>query len=409
MTGLIKQTKRLAVCGVAAGFFAASTLAFAQDANAPAAQPQQQEQNGNTPDNGWPEAGGAPPTGNAPAANPYGQAPSTPQGSAPSAQQQQPYGQGVYTQQAPNAPQQRNYGPVPYGPQGYPPQGYGQQQGYPQQPYGQGAYSQQQQAPPPIPAQITIPAGTYVTARLNTRLASDRNHPGDAFTATLVEPVVVNGVVVAEPGQTITGQVMEAQKVDGSGRLAVQLTDLPLVDGQRVPIQTQLIARKGDRFRANDAGIVAGSTAAGAVIGSAVGWGTGAAIGAGMGALVSLGAVLTHGHASVLYPEEVLTFRLQQPVTISTSSSAQAFRYVQPGEYDAAPSGPGPYAQTSAMYPAAPAPYYGYGYPAYGYGYPYYWGPSVGFFFGGGPYYRGYYGPRYLGGRYYGGGFHGRR
>jgi hypothetical protein len=239
---------------------------------------------------------------------------------------------------------------------------------------------------------------------LNTRLASDKNQAGDAFTATLVDPVVVNGVVVAEPGQTVTGQVVEAGKVDGAGRLVVQLTDLPIVDGQRVPIQTQLISRRGDRFRANDAGIVAGSTAAGAVIGGAVGWGTGAAIGAGMGAIVSLGAVLTHGHASVLYPEEVLTFRLQQPISISTSNAPQAFRYVQPGEYSAGPGpvGPGPYMQAGvAPYPApAPPAYYAYGYPAY---YPWYWGPSVGFYFGGPGYYRGYWG-----GRYYVGGYHRR-
>lgn len=411
MDGLIKQTRKLAACGIAASFFAASTLAYAQDANAPAADPQSQQQQpppANTPDNGWPQAGSdsqpnvnvqpAPNGGNpAGAPNPYGQAPAPPQASAP-AGPQQPYGNGVYTQQAPYGPQQGPYGPQQQAP-------YGPQQGrYGQQPYGQGTYSQQ--APPPIPAEISVPAGTYVTVRLNTRLASDRNHPGDAFTATLMDPVVVNGVVVAEPGQTVTGQVLEAQKVDGAGRLAVQLTDLPLVDGQRLPIQTQLIARKGDRFRPNDAGIVAGSTAAGAVIGGAADWGTGAAIGAGLGALISLGAVLTHGHASVLYPEEVLTFRIQQPITISTTVAPQAFRYVQPGEYSAPQGGPGPYMQAgSAPYPPAPA--YAYGYPAYGY-YPGYWGPTVGFYFGGPGYYRGYYGRGYWGGRYYGG-YRGRR
>ncbi len=394
MNSLFKQTKSLAACGIAATFFAASTLAYAQDANAPAADPQQQQTTA-APDSGWPQAGanGAGPvqSGNSPAANPYGQPPAAPPASGPYASQQPSGGQ------PPNAQQQPAYGQQPYGQQ--------------QQPYGQGVYSQggnhQGQAPPPVPAQITVPGGTYVTARLNTRLASDRNHPGDAFTATLVEPVVANGIVVAEPGQTITGQVIEARKVDGAGRLAVQLTDLPLVDGQRIPIQSQLIARKGDRFHGSDAGIVAGSTAAGAVIGGAVGWGTGAAIGAGAGALVSLGAVLTHGHASVLYPEEVLTFRIEQPLTIATTAAPLAFRYVEPGEYDAPQGGPRQYAQAGGgyPYPVAPAPYYAYGYPAYGYGYPYYFGPSVGFYFGGPGFYRGYYGR----GFYYGGGFHGRR
>ena len=410
MNSLLKKTKKLAVYGVSAGFLAASTLAYAQDGGWPqASDPSQQAANENGPD-----------------ANPYGQPPEPPQASdnAGPQQQQPPYSQ---QQPQPSAQQQEQqpYGPPPQPPyaqqpqqqprepqqtqqQPREPQQLQQQQPYGQrqQPYGGGIYDQP--TAPPIPAQITVPAGTYVTVRLNTRLASDRNHAGDAFTATLAEPVVVNGVVIAEPGETITGQVVEAQKVDGSGRLAVQLTDLPLVDGQRVPIQTQLIARKGDRFRGSDAGIVAGSTAAGAIIGDAVGWGTGAAIGAGAGALISLGAVLTHGHASVLYPEEVLTFRIQQPVTISTTTAPQAFRYVEPGEYNARPSAP------AMNYPAPPPPptYYAYAYPAYPY--PYYWGPSVGFYFGPayyghGYYRRGYWGGHYYGGRYYGGGYHGHR
>ena len=361
MKSLIKHSKSWAACGLAATFLAVSTLSYGQDANAPAAPP---------PDSGWPQAGNNnagpnAPAPNQPSANPYGQPSANPYGQPPA-----PYGQ----------PQQQ------------------------QQPYGGGVYNQPS-APPPVPAQLELPAGTYVTARLNTRLASDRNHDGDAFTATLAEPVVVNGIVVAEPGQTITGQVVEADKVDGAGKLVVQLTDLPLADGQRAAIQTQLISRKADRFRGNDAGIVAGSTAAGAVIGGAVGYGTGAAVGAGLGALVSLGAVLTHGHASVLYPEEVLTFRVQQPVVISTTAAPQAFRNVQPGEYN---QGPAPYLQAGAYAPppVAPAPLYAYGYPAYGYS-PYFWGPSVGLYFGSPFPYHGYYGRPYFGGRYYAPGFRG--
>src|SRR5690242_15704802 len=62
------------------------------------------------------------------------------------------------------------------------------------------------------PPQLTIRQGTYVTVRINQPLSSDRNHPGDAFSATLAKPLVVDGVVVAERGQTIGGRVAEAQK-----------------------------------------------------------------------------------------------------------------------------------------------------------------------------------------------------
>jgi hypothetical protein len=153
--------------------------------------------------------------------------------------------------------------------------------------------------------------------------------------------------------------------------------------------------------------VIAGTTALGAAVGAAAAWGKGAAIGAGSGAALGIiGVLLTRGHPSVLYPEQVLTFRLEAPITIATDHSPQAFRYVEPGEYDRpagagyGPQGPGYSAYAPGPYPPAPvvaAPYYGYPYPYYAYGYPYYYGPSFGLFFGGR---YGGYGYRYYGGRF---------
>jgi hypothetical protein len=80
-----------------------------------------------------------------------------------------------------------------------------------------------------LPPQLTLRRGSFVTVRMDQPLSSDRNQQGDAFAATLARPVVVEGVVVAERGQTLGGRVVEAQKagrVKGVSRLAVQLTDL---------------------------------------------------------------------------------------------------------------------------------------------------------------------------------------
>jgi hypothetical protein len=243
-----------------------------------------------------------------------------------------------------------------------------------------------------------------VTVRVNQPLSSDRNQVGDAFTATLAQPVVVDGVVVAQRGQTIYGHVTEAKKagrVEGTSRLGVQLTELTLVDGQQLPIQSQMISRNGPTSVGRDVGAIAGTTALGAAVGAAADWGRGAAIGAGAGAVVgTLGVLLTRGQPTILYPESVLTFRIEQPVTVATDHAPDAFRYVDPYDYNGPPSyqgmqrpmggpGPGPYG-----YAGAPAPYY-YGYAA-PYPYPYYYAP-FGF----------YYGPRaYYGGIYIGRGFY---
>ena len=256
-------------------------------------------------------------------------------------------------------------------------------------------------AEPAAPPSLTIKAGTYVTVRVNQFLSSDRNQAGDAFSGTLVRPIVVDGFVVAQTGQTVGGRVAEAQKagrVSGVSRLGLQLTDLSLVDGQQLPIQSQLITRNGRTSEGRDAAAIAGTTGLGAAVGAAADWGRGAAIGAGAGAAVGiLGVLLTRGQPTIVGPESVLTFRVDAPVTVATDRAPQAFRYVEPGDYNRAPSVSMQRPARPAPYPgyAAPAPYYGYyGYP-YPYYYPYYWGPGFGFYFGG----RGFYG--------YGGGFRG--
>ncbi|HTB14185.1 MAG TPA: hypothetical protein VK752_21585 [Bryobacteraceae bacterium] len=245
-----------------------------------------------------------------------------------------------------------------------------------------------------IPPRLTIRAGTYVTVRLNEFLSSDRSQAGDAFTATLTKPIVVDGIVVASRGQYVTGRVTEAKKagrVSGTSRLGIQLVELPVVDGQQLPIQSELLNRNGSTSVGRDVGAVAATTGVGAAIGAGVNGGVGAGVGAGAGLIVGLaGVLLTRGHPTIVYPETMLTFRVNQDVTVSTERSVQAFRFVQPADYQGAPAlarrpmPPGP------PYAAGYAPYggYPYPYPYYG-GYPY-WGPGFGFYFG-----PGFYGRRW--------------
>ncbi len=376
------ELARKAASVTTAGLLTFSTLAYGQQTSVP-----------NAGTNGWPTVtqGDAPPApGDAPTAQNDEQAQASGQATAPQAQgqQQPPAEQPPYDapQQAPQ-PQWRRPMPPPNG------GGYGQTQNGPYAGApGNGSYeppqNYRQQPPPPIPAQLTVPSGAFVTVRLNQRLASDKNQKGDSFTATLVQPVVANGVVVAEPGETLGGVVADAQRSGSTQKLVVQLTDLTLSDGQRIPLQTQLIARHGTGRNAGDAGTIIGTTALGAAVGGIVGWGTGAAIGAGAGLVV--GALVTHDHPSVLYPEQVLTFQVQTPLTISTVNAPQAFHYVEPGEYDRAPYN-GPSLQQREQVYVGPGYYPYWGYP--------YLGTGIGFYAFGGPRY--YYPGRFYGGGYY--------
>jgi hypothetical protein len=206
------------------------------------------------------------------------------------------------------------------------------------------------------------------------------------FSASLAQPIVVDGVVVAQRGQTVMGRVAEAVKAgraSGTSRLALQLTAVTLADGLQAGIQSQMVNRNGSTSVGNDVGAVATTTAVGAAIGGAVDWGRGAAIGAGAGAAAGLiGVLLTRGHPTIVYPETVLTFRIDSPVNVDLTRASQAFRYVGPDEYDrpvqtAVERRPPP----ARVY--APAPYYA-PYPYYyGGGYPYYApGISIGIGYG---------------------------
>jgi hypothetical protein len=249
----------------------------------------------------------------------------------------------------------------------------------------------------------------YLTVRVNQALSSDHNQPGDAFTATLVKPLVVDGVVVAHRGQTIAGRVTEAQKagrVSGVSRLGIQLTEISLADGQQVPVQTQLITHVGDTAHGRDAAGIAATTATGAAIGGIVDGGFGAGIGAAAGAVAgTIGVLLTRGYPTYITPESVMTFRIEAPVAVDTSRAPMAFRYVDSSDYAESEVASRPMAMPPPR-PAAPAPYYyagpGY-YPPYAAPYPY-WGPSFGVYFGGPAFYyggHGYYHP------YYHGAYHG--
>jgi hypothetical protein len=247
-----------------------------------------------------------------------------------------------------------------------------------------------------------LAAGSWITVRVNQPLSSDRNQPGDSFTATLAQPLIANGFVVARRGQTVAGRVAEAIKaghVQGTSRLGLQLTELSLVDGQQVPLRTQLVDRKGDTSIGRDVGAVGTTTAVGAAIGAAADGGFGAGMGAIAGAGASIiGVLATRGHATEVYPETMLTFRLEAPVTISTERSEQAFQHVTQQDYEQR----GFDGQRSPQMRPRPS-LYGGGY--YG---PGYYGPVV---YGPGYYSPFFYGPSfyfYSGPRFYGRGFYGR-
>jgi hypothetical protein len=313
---------------------------------------------------------------------------------APTPDYQEPQ---VQSQPAPPPP---GYQPPANGGYQAPPPGYrAPNGGYPAP--SNGVY----QPPPPVsypvtPGPFTIPAGTWISVRMNQALSSDHNQPGDYFTATLIQPIVYNGRVIAHRGQLVSGVVSEAKKagrVEGVSRLGVELTELTLVDGNQVHVKTTLVERRGNTSFGRDAFGIGATTGVGAAIGAGVNGGVGAGVGAAAGLVAgTVGVLLTRGRQTLLYPETPLTFRLETPLAVT--ASLDSFPQVTPQDYDnGGMRRPGPAYGYGQAGPPAPPPAYGYPAPYY---YPYYggfgpyagyfWGPSFGFYYGRGFYGRGF-------------------
>ncbi len=175
--------------------------------------------------------------------------------------------------------------------------------------------------PPPEPKKVTLTAGTLLSVRLLEALSSDTAEAGDAFSATLDQPLIADGFVIAERGARVLGKVISADKagrVKGLAQLTVQLTQVNSSDGQKIPIQTEEFVREGPKSTGSDAAKVGVAAGLGAAIGAIFGGGKGAAIGAGAGGAAGTGTVMaTRGKAAVLPVETRLSFRLKNAVTVT--------------------------------------------------------------------------------------------
>ena len=214
------------------------------------------------------------------------------------------------------------------------------------QPVHQPQQEQQAQAPPPpvvvkheaqpapilrpdpaveaksrTPQTVTIPAGTLLTVRLRQLISTDRQAAGDPFAATLDQPIVIDGFVIADKGSNVRGKITALDapgRVKGRAAISLELTEINTTDGQRVDIRTDTYRNEAASGKKGDIAKLGAGAALGAIIGAIAGGGKGAAIGAGVGGAAGGGAVLaTKGEDVRLTSETKLSFRLAENVTLT--------------------------------------------------------------------------------------------
>ena len=90
---------------------------------------------------------------------------------------------------------------------------------------------------------ITVPKGTPLTAIVDQTLASDKNHKGDSFVASLSSPVKVDGKTVLPKGASITGKVVNVKKHE----LKVALASV-VIHGKSYDLETNSL-RPSDKVK----------------------------------------------------------------------------------------------------------------------------------------------------------------
>ena len=164
-----------------------------------------------------------------------------------------------------------------------------------------------------------LPSGMALRVRLDQDLSTSRNQAGETFTASLDEPVVVDGREILPRGTRFTGRVTAAKSsghLEGRGVLGITLTSFEL-KGESYPITTSLDTRATQSHKNRNLKFIGGGTGLGAIVGAIAGHGKGALIGAGAGAAAGTATAAATGKQAVEIPaESVFSFRLKAPVRV---------------------------------------------------------------------------------------------
>jgi len=166
---------------------------------------------------------------------------------------------------------------------------------------------------------LVVPAGTAITVSLGSALGSKASKPGDNFTGSVGQDVMVGSAVAIPKGANVSGTVTDAKPLGrfaGGAALAIRLDSIE-IKGVNLPVQasTKSFSAKGKGKRT--AVMAGGGAALGGIIGALAGGGKGAAIGAAAGAGAGTGGAAFTGNKDIVLPAESdVTFELSQAFEI---------------------------------------------------------------------------------------------
>jgi len=173
--------------------------------------------------------------------------------------------------------------------------------------------------PPPPPKPIIVPAETVITVAIDQSISTKTATSGQAFSATVQDPIEVEGRLAVPKGARASGIVKHAKaagRFKGGATLALTLTSLT-IKNEEYNIQTTAPTEQSKGKGKRTAAMVGGGAGGGALIGGLAGGGKGALIGGLIGAAAGTGGAGLTGNRDISLPAETqLTFKLVEPLEI---------------------------------------------------------------------------------------------
>ena len=161
----------------------------------------------------------------------------------------------------------------------------------------------------PQPVNVTIPAGTMLTIRIDQRISVKTSRAGDQFTGELVEPVLAEDNSVLLPKGALVGGVVDVSHRRGhfKGRslLELRLTSLTM-NGTQYPLTSRDLADSKRGKGRRSAAFISGGTGLGMLVGGVATGGVGLVVGGLVGGAGGTALAGLTGNRDIEIPAELI-------------------------------------------------------------------------------------------------------
>lgn len=173
---------------------------------------------------------------------------------------------------------------------------------------------------PPAPVNVTIPAGTSLSIRIDQRISVKTSRAGDTFTGEIVDPVLTGDNNVLIPKGSLVGGVVDVSHRRGhfKGRslLELRLTSLT-VNGTQYPVMTRDLAESKRGKGRRSAALIGGGAGLGMLVGGLASGGTGLLVGGLVGGGTGTAVAGLTGNRDLDIPaESIVHFKLADDLVV---------------------------------------------------------------------------------------------